>query len=94
MSVDNINEELVEFTNIVLSIFDKHALIKRKYIRVNNSAFMAKDLRAAIMLRSKLTQKVLIQRINDSKHLYSRQRNLCVSLLLKTKRDYFKQLNN
>ena len=28
------------------------------------------------------------------KHLYNRQRNLCVSLLRKTKRDYFKQLNN
>ena len=33
-------------------------------------------------------------RTNDSKHLCNRQRNLCVSLLRKTKRGYFKQLNN
>ena len=39
-------------------------------------------------------QKFLKERTSDSKHLYNRQRNLCVNLLRKTKRDYFKQLNN
>ena len=94
LSVDNNNAELVEFTNTVLSVLDKHAPIKRKYIRANNSAFTTKELRAAIMQRSKLRQKILKERTNDSKPLYNRQRNLCVSLLRKTKRDYFKQLNN
>ena len=94
LSIDNNNAELVEFTNTVLSILDKHAPIKRKYIRANNSAVMTKDLRAAITQRSKLTQKFFKERTNESKHLYNRQRNLCVSLLRKTKRDYFKQLNN
>ena len=94
LNIDINNAELVEFTSTVLSVLDKHAPIKRKYIRANNSAFMAKKLRAAIMTRSKLRQKLLIERTNDSKHLYNRQRKLCVSLLRKTKRDYFKQLNN
>ena len=94
LSINNNNAELVEFTNTVLSIVDKHAPIKRKHIRANNSAFMTKELRAAIMQRSKLRQKFLKERTNDSKHLYKRQRNLCVSLLRKTKRNYFKQLNN
>ena len=93
LSIDNNNAELVEFINTILSILDKHAPIKRKYIRANNSAFMTKELRAAIMQRSKLRQKFLKERTNDSKHLYNRQRNLCVSLLGKTIRDYFKQLN-
>ena len=53
------NAESVEFTNTVLSILDKHAPIKRKYIRANNSAFMTKELRAAIMQRPKLRQKLL-----------------------------------
>ena len=94
LNIDINNAELVEFTSTVLSVLDKHAPIKRKYIRANNSAFMTKELRAAIMQRSKLRQKFLKERTNDSKHLYNRQRNLCVSLLRKTKRDYFKQLNN
>ena len=46
------------------------------------------------MQRSKLRLKFLKERNNGSKHLCNRQRNLCVSLLRKRKRDYFKQLNN
>ena len=53
LSIDNNNAELVEFTNTVLSLLDKHAPIKRKYIRANN-AFMTKELRAAIIQKSKL----------------------------------------
>ena len=86
-SIDNNNSELLEFTNTFLSLLDKDASIKRKYIRANNSVFMTQGLRAAIMQRSKLRQKFLKQRANDSKHLYNRQRNLCVSLLQKRKRD-------
>ena len=69
LSIDNNNAELVEFTNTVLSILDKHAPTKRKDIRVNNSTFMTKELRAAIMQRSKLRQKLLKERTNDSTHL-------------------------
>ena len=94
LNIDISNAELVEFTNTVLSILDKHAPIKRKYIRANNSIFMTKKLTAAIMQRSKLRQKFSKERTNDSKNLCNRQRNLCVNLLRKTKRDYFKQLNN
>ena len=69
MNIDFSKAELVEFTSIVLSILDKHAPIKRKYIRAKNSAFMTKELKAAIMERSKLRKKFLKERTNDSKHL-------------------------
>ena len=52
LSTDNNNAELVEFTNTVLSILDKHACIKRKYIRANNSAFMTRELRAGTILNN------------------------------------------
>ena len=78
LSSDNNNTELVEFTNTVLSILDKHAPIKRIYIRANNSAFMASDLRAAVIQRSRLTQNFFKERTNNSKHLYNRQKKpLC-----------------
>ena len=78
LSSDNNNTELVEFINTVLSILDKHAPIKRIYIRANNSAFMASDLRAAVMQRSRLTQNFFKERTNNSKHLYNRQKKpLC-----------------
>ena len=81
LNIDISNTDVVAFTNIVLSIFDKHAPIKGKYIRANNSASMTKELRAATMQRSKVRQKFLKERTNDSKRLCNRQRNLCVSLL-------------
>ena len=81
LNIDISNTDVVAFTNIVLSILDKHAPIKRKYIRTNNSASMTKELRAATMQKSKLRQKFLKARTNDSKRLCNRQRNLCVSLL-------------
>ena len=91
LNIDINNAELAEFSNTVLQILDKHAPIKRKYTRANNSVFMAKELKAAIMQRSKLRKKISKERTNDSKHLYDRQKNLCVSLLRNTKKDYFKQ---
>ena len=94
LNIDINNAELAEFSNTVLQILDKHAPIKRKYTRANNSVFMAKELKAAIMQRSKLRKKISKERTNDSKHLYDRQKNLCVSLLRNTKKDYFKQWNN
>ena len=94
LNIDINNAELVELTSTLLSVLNKHAPIKRKYIRANNSAFMTKELRAVIMQMSNLRLKFLKKRTNDSKHLYNRQKTLCLSLLRKTKRGYFKQLNN
>ena len=46
----------------VFHIFNKHAPIKRKYIRANEAPFMTKDLHKAIMKRSKLRNKFLKSR--------------------------------
>ena len=45
------------------------------------------------MKRSKLRNKYLRERTNEAKSLYNKQRNLCVSILRKIKRDYFGNLN-
>ena len=66
LNIDINNAEFVELTSTVLAVLDRHAPIKRKYIHANNSAFMTKELRAAIMQRSKLWQKFLKERTNDS----------------------------
>ena len=46
------------------------------------------------MKRSKLRNKYLRERTNKAKSLYSKQRNLCVSILRKNKRDYFGKQQN
>ena len=64
------NAELSEFTEIFLSILDKHAPRKQKFIRANNSNFVTKSLRKAIMKRSKLRNKYLRERKQENKSLY------------------------
>ena len=53
LNVDLNNAELSEFTETFMSVLDKHAPKKQKYIRANNANFMTKILRKTIMLRSK-----------------------------------------
>ena len=93
MKIDIINAELKEFNEIFLKVFEKHAPRKQKYIRVNNSNFITKAFRKEIIHRSRLRNKFLRERTNESKIAYNKQRNICVSLLRKTKRDYFANLD-
>ena len=58
-NIDLNNAELVEFHNQFLSVLDKHAPIKYKYIQINNSSYMTKSLKKEIMLRSRLRNKFL-----------------------------------
>ena len=54
---------------------------------------MTKELRKGIMHRSKLKNKFNKKRTNENWENYKTQRNFCVNLPRKTKREYFQQLN-
>ena len=91
MSLNTI--DLEGFMKTLFYIFNKHAPIKRKYIRANEAPFMTKDLHKVIMKRSKLRNKFLKSRnLADRKH-YASQRNLCKKLLKNTKITYFNNLD-
>ena len=47
-----------------------------------------------IMLCSRLRNKFLKTKTEESKQLYDKQRNLCVTLQRKAKRNYFAELDN
>ena len=53
------NAEFKEFNEIFFKVLDKHAPRKQKYIRVNNSNYIAKALGKEIMHRSRLRNKFL-----------------------------------
>ena len=55
--------------------------------------FMNKTLSKEIMKRTKLRHKCLKERTDESKKRYTLQRNYCVSLLEKTKKNYYDSLN-
>ena len=54
MKFDITNAPLSNFKDTVLSVLDKHAQKKVKYIRSSNCNFMTKEVRKAIMNRLKL----------------------------------------
>ena len=82
-----------EFFKMCRSTLNQHASGKQKYARGNHMPFMNKTLSKEIMKRSKLRHKFLKERTDESKKQYTLQRNYCVSLLKKTKKNYYDSLN-
>ena len=87
------NMEYQHFLNIFIEILNKHASMKQKYLRANQGRFMTKDIHKAIMKRSRLRNKFLRDRTEISTEEYKKERNLCVSLLKKEKKDHFVNLD-
>ena len=84
------------FGNFISScnrILDEHAPQKKRYLKGNQPPFMNKTLVKAIMVRSKLGNVFLKNKTEENRSNYSKQRNLCVTLLRKSKREYFGNLN-
>ena len=80
--------------NACKRILDIHAPHKQKYARGNHMPFMNKALSKEIMTRTRLRNKFLKDRSEENKKKYSKQRNYCVSLLRKSKSNYFGNLND
>ena len=83
-----------EAVNLVSeTLLEKHAPTKTKTIRGNDKAHMNKNLRKAIMHRSKL--KNIADKTNDPLDIqkYKKQRNLCVYLNKKAKRESVKAID-
>ena len=72
---------------------NNHAPMKIKYIRANNSPYMNNELSKAIMVRSRLRNKYLKLKTIESRDAYKKQRNYCVSLLRKIKKNFYEHLN-
>ena len=90
-----INTENIDFESKIHHIveeLDKQAPFKYKTVRGNNMPFMNRDLRKAIMVRSRLKNLYYKSKTNESKARYKRQKNFCLSLLRRTKKDYFANL--
>ena len=93
---ENLNFSELDFATlrkIFIEILDKFAPLKKKYIRANHSKFVTKELRKAIMLRSKLRNQFLKTKSQEFKMKYNQQRNLCVSITRKAKRNYYENLD-
>ena len=74
-------------------VFEKHAPLKKKYLRANHSKFVTKELSKAIMLKSKLRKRFLKDRTEESRCKYKKQRKVRVYLFKKAKKDYCENID-
>ena len=75
---------LKTFKETVFCIFNKHATMKRKYVRANEAPFITKELHKATMKRSRLRNKFLKNKNKINRNKYKFQRNYCKKLLKTT----------
>ena len=80
---------LKESVNITL---DKHAPLKKRYVRANQSPFMNKKLSKEIMKRSRLRNKFLNTKSDIDRKAYNKQHNYVASLLRNKKKNFCNNL--
>ena len=87
-------EELNEFSRfhkVFLNLLNIQAPLKKKILRGNNSPFMTKTLRKAILIRSRLKNRFNKTRSDEKGSLYKTQTNFCTILLRMTKKIIFQR---
>ena len=93
LSLGNLqSDQFDKFKEIITNILDKHAPIKEKHVRSNQAAFINKDIRKAIMTRSRLLNRYRKNKLESSRLEYNKQRNRCVKMLRETKKEFYNNL--
>ena len=89
----NNDDGFQRFCQISLDALNKQLLRKKKNPRGNQRPFFNKELSKAITARTKL-RNIFLQNSSDENRIrYTKQINFCVSLLRKTKKRYYENLN-
>ena len=84
LTKNNLEELTLEvFISMFKTVFEKHATVKKKYLRANHSKFLTKELSKAVMLRSKLRKRFLKDITEESRCKYKKQ---------KAKKDYYENI--
>ena len=92
----NLNPNHINYDDIKLNIMkqvNSHAPMKRKLVRANNAPFMNSKLAKEIMNRSRMKNRYNKDPSNENEANYKRQRNLCVKLLKKAKKEYYSNID-
>ena len=86
-------KDLKHFKETCLSVVNTIGLLKSRFIRANQAPFINKEVQRGVTVRSKLRKKFLKSRSESDKKAYNKQRSKFVSLLRKTKKAYYCDLN-
>ena len=76
----NNNDGFNRFCKIIIDTLNSFALIKNKFVRASQMPFTTKELSREIMKSSRLRNSFLRKKTEETRKLYVKQRNKCVSL--------------
>ena len=89
--IDNLSNQMYannddgfnRFYKISIDILNSFAPAKNKFVRANQMPFITKELSKEIMKRSRLGKNFLRKKTEETRKLYVKERNECVSVLKK-----------
>ena len=91
--LENSDKGFNKFLDLCKEALNMYAPRKKKYIRGNNSPFMNSILSEEIMKRSRLRNKFLKSKSEADKKNYVKQRNYCVPVLRRKKKEHYGNLD-
>ena len=80
-------------TNKFLGIVNKHAPLKKKFVRGSNAPFMNREFQKEIYVRSRLRNKYWVEPTTENKVAYQKQRNKCVKIRRKSIKRYMDKVS-
>ena len=81
------------FEEKFLKVLNKHAPLKKKFIRANHVPYMTKNLCKAIMKRSQLENKYIRNSAVENMNKYKKHKNFCSKLYKKERKKFYSQLD-
>ena len=80
-------------TNKFLGIVNKHAPLKKKFVRGSNAPFMNREFQKEIYVRSRLRNKYWVEPSVGNKAAYKKQRNKCAKITRKSIKRYMAKVS-
>ena len=74
-------------------MLNKHAPLRKKFLRANHAPYIAETLRKVIMCRSQLETKYLKTETQTDLRLYKKHKNFCSKLHKRERRKYYESLD-
>ena len=93
MISENNDLEFDQFKAALDEAIQRHAPLKKRYIRANQAPFINKKINKEMMKRSRLKNKFLNAKNDIDRKAYNKQCNLCISLIRSEKKNFFSNIN-
>ena len=93
MTSENNDPEFDRLKAALDEAIQRHAPIKKRYVRAKQAPFINKKINKEIMKRSRLRDKFLNTKTDIDRKANNEQRNLCVSLIKSEKKNFCSNIN-